>query len=130
MYRRIFLPLFLYLGGCGSLTIWDSPKLRGRVVDSQGSAIEGAQISDISQTRKTSKIIAKTDIDGKFELIPGNEKIHPLAPGCYGSRQGYFLFEKDLYEATTVAYNITCGGGDMPVMPNAKVVLKAKPKSE
>ncbi len=130
MYRRIFLPLLLCLNACGSLTIWESPKFRGMVIDEKGSAIEGVQISDVSQTRKTSKILAKTDGNGNFDLIPRYEQIYPIAPGCYGSQQGSFLFEKDLYDSATVPYNITCGGGEMPSMLDVKVVLKFKKKRE
>ncbi len=112
------------------MNLWDSPKLKGTVVDPKGASVEGVKISDVSLTRKTSKMISKTDSQGNFELIPGNEKIHPIAPGCYGSRKGHFVFEKDLYESAIVPYNITCGGGDMPEMSDAKVVLKPKQRSE
>jgi hypothetical protein len=129
MFYCAVLTLFFCLTACGALTISNSPRLKGVVVDAKGRPIDDVQISDVSETFKTSKIVARTDTQGTFELIPGSKKIHPIAPGCYG-RDGHFLFEKSHYESTAIPYRITCAGETPPEMPDSKVVLKSKQLSK
>ncbi len=125
MFNCAILTLFFCLTACGSLTISNFPRLKGTVVDGKGMPIEDVQISNVSGTFKTSKIITRTDSKGIFELAPGSEKVYPIAPGCYG-RDGHFLFEKAYYESTAIPYRINCAGEIPPEMPDSKIVLKAK----